>query len=276
MTLLLSLYFACCVAFASAGMVNLTLNILFLLKEVFLFLVCYAIFQQNEAMMDNLREVCPLSGPPPLAVFIMQQFFSTNVNVSRADYLGRPALKVAFTDEYQKNYAINGVVQANAYVRIPLTYFYEGTIEVDIAAERNSYADEFSRAFAGVAFRLQPDINKETYDVVYLRMTNGLLSNPPPPEPRNVRAIQYISPPNWHFDTLREQFPGQYEAGAKIAEKRWNHLRITVKNNTASVFIDYDPKAVLSVSMLGTRSPGPIAFWVDDATTAYFSNLQIY
>lgn len=224
-------------------------------------------------MMDTLRESCPMEGPSPLAVFVMQYFFTNNVNVDRAEYLGRPALKVAFTDEYQQT---NEAAQANAYVTIPLTYFYEGTIEVDIAAERNSYANEFSRAFAGVAFRSQPDPKKETYDLVYLRMTNGLLNNPPPPEDRAVRAVQYISPPKWTFDNLREQFPGKYEAGAKIAEKRWNHLRLTVKNNTVQVFIDYDPTPVLNVPLLGTRAPGPIAFWVDDATTAYFSNLQIY
>ena len=208
-----------------------------------------------------------------MAVLIMQRFFSNNVNIERTNYQGRIALKVAFTEAYQLN---NGTVQGNAYVTVPLTNFYEGTIDVDIAAERNQYADENSRAFAGVAFRTQPSKRDVTYDLVYLRMTNGLLNTPPPSGERAIRAIQYVSVPKWDFDTLRQNFPGKYEAGAKIAEKRWNHLRIQVKNNTVSTFIDLDPKPVLEVPLLEANLRGPIRLWVGDSTTAYFSNLRVH
>lgn len=227
-------------------------------------------------MVNSLKLACPHSGPLPLAVLLMQQFFSKNVTVDRADYLGRPAFKVAFTDSYQEYYRSQDVQQSSAYVTVPLTEkFYEGIIDVDIAAERNSYADnQTSRAFAGIAFRTQSS-NKELFDLVYLRMTNGLLNNPPPSEERALRAIQYISSPKWTFDNLRQQFPGKYETGAKIAEKRWNHLRLIVKNNSVSAFIDSDSQPVLIANLLSDNPPGSIAFWVDDATTAYFSNLQI-
>lgn len=216
-----------------------------------------------------------LSGPTPLAVLILQNFFSRNVTVERADYLGRPALKVAFTKAYELNVVNNGLLLGNAYVTVPLSNFYDGTIDVDIAAERNIGADESVRAFTGVAFRTKPSLNDDTYDLIYLRMTNGLLDNPPPTGDRAVRAVQYVSLPKWDFNVLREKFPGKYEAGAKIAEKRWNHLQIQVKNNTAQVFIDWDPKPVLQFELLEANQRGPIRLWVGQSTTAYFSNLQI-
>ena len=107
-------------------------------------------------------------------------------------------------------------------------------------------------------------------------MTNGLLNTPPPSGERAIRAIQYVSVPKWDFDTLRQNFPGKYEAGAKIAEKRWNHLRIQVKNNTVSTFIDLDRKPVLEVPLLEANLRGPIRLWVGDSTTANFSNLRVH
>ena len=210
----------------------------------------------------------------PLAQTLLNNFFAVNVTVNPvANYLGRPALKVAFTDAYQKYYTANNVVQSGAFQRIPLTrFFYEGTIDVDIAAEPNKYADEFTRAFAGVIFRQQ--INGAS-DTVYFRMLNGRLNNPQPPADRLTRAIQYIAPPKWEFSNLREEFPGKYETGADIAAKRWNHLRLVVNNQTVSAYVDYATKPALQVSLLGANAPGWIAFFVDDATDAYFSNLRI-
>ena len=211
----------------------------------------------------------------PLAQILMNNVLAKNVTVSPTSYLGRPALKVAFTEAFQKFYtANNAVVPEHPYFRIPFTrFFYEGIIEVDIAAERNQLADESVRAFAGITFHQQ--INSAQSETVYLRMTNGRLNNPQPPADRLARAIQYISPPKWKFSDLREQFPGKYEAGADIAEKRWNRLRLVVKNNTVTAYVDNAAKPALQVALLGPNAPGPIALFVDDGTDAYFSNLRI-
>ena len=209
----------------------------------------------------------------PLAQTLLNNFFAVNVTVNPvANYLGRPALKVAFTDAYQKYYTANNVVQSGAFLRIPLTrFFYEGTIDVDIAAERNIYADESVRAFAGIAFRKQSNTQ---YDMVYLRETNGQLNEVVPPGERINRAIQYVSVPKWDFDVLRTQFPGKYEAGAPIAEKRWSHLRLLVKNNTISASVDGKP-IFNQIQLLEKNPAGSIAYWVDVGTDAYFSNLRI-
>jgi len=205
---------------------------------------------------------------------MLSDFFVKNVTVNSTTYLGRPALKLAFTDAYQQYLYTANVANGEAYFRIPLSFnFYEGTIDVDIAAENNQYADDSSRAFAGVIFHQQ--LNDQS-DIVYLRMLNGRLNNPPPPSPRIDRALQYMSLPQWTFDKLREQFPGKYETGADVAEKRWVHLRLVVKNNTVSAFIDYATTPVVQqLPLLGANAPGWVALFVDDATDAYFSNLRI-
>ena len=159
----------------------------------------------------------------------MQNYLSNNVVIETTNYLGREALKVSLTQGYQKYVTESGLVQANGYVQVPLTTFYSGTIDVDIAAVRNRYADDNARAFAGIIFRKQ---SENQYDCVYLRMTNGQLNTVRPPNERLNRAVQYISPPQWTFETVRNEYADQYEVAANIGEKRWNHLRCKVSETS--------------------------------------------
>ena len=54
------------------------------------------------------------------------------------------------------------------------------------------------------------------------------------------------------------------------------YYRILVQNNSVSVFIDFDTKPVMERKLLGLDLTGAVGYWVDDATDAYFANLQIY
>jgi hypothetical protein len=210
---------------------------------------------------------------PPLSFLLMQHYLSRNVNIQNTIFLGRSALKVSYTNDYQKFIDDDGWSQGNGYVELPLTTFYEGTIDVDIAAERNNKRtkDPERPGAAGVAFRIQSDNDK--YELVYLRTTNGRFNLPSPSIDRLGRAIQYASPPEWTSAKLRNQFPGQYEAGAKIGERRWNHLRISVRNNTLTVFVD--GQSAIQRNLLGLNARGSFAYWVDAGTNAYFTNLRI-
>jgi len=208
----------------------------------------------------------------PIAFLLMKNQLAYNADLRLKQYNGRMAIKVAFTDAYQKQYDNGTVFQQNSLAQIPLTCdFYEGTIDVDIAAERKIHAEEGTRAFAGIAFRKQSNTQ---YDLVYLRETNGQLNQIIPPGERINRAIQYVSVPKWDFITLRTQYPGKYEAGAPIAEKRWSRLHLLIKNNTFSASIDGKP-IFNQVPLLEKNPAGSIAYWVGDGTDAYFSNLRI-
>lgn len=166
-------------------------------------------------------------------------------------------------------------MQGSGYVEIPLTTFYEGTIDVDIAAERNGKRtkDPERAGAAGVAFRIQSSYDQ--YELVCLRTMNGRFNLPPPSIDRLGRAIQYASPPEWTSAKLRNQFPGRFEATAKIGERRWNHLRISVRNNTLTVYVDGNPASAIQTSLLGLNARGSLAYWVDAGTNAYFTNLKI-
>lgn len=165
-------------------------------------------------------------------------------------------------------------MQSNGYVELPLTTFYEGTIDVDIAAERNNRVKEPERAgAAGIAFRIQSC--SDQYELVCLRTANGRFNLPPPSIDRLGRAIQYTSLPEWTAENLRNQYPGRYEAAAKIGERRWNHVRVSVRNNTVSVFIDGHSLPVIKSDLLGTNARGSLGYWVDAGTNAYFANLRI-
>lgn len=203
----------------------------------------------------------------------MQHYLSRNVTIERSVYLGREALKVVCTDSHQRLIDQAGLVQSNAYVEVPLTTFYQGTIDVDIAAERNGRTRVSERsAAAGLAFRIQ---SNDHYELVILKTANGRLNFPQPPAERLARAVQYSSPTEWTLDKLRQQYPGRYEAPANIRERRWHNLRISVKNNDFTVFIDGNSTPVLQASLLGTKTQGSFAYWVDSGTNAYFSNLRI-
>ncbi|XP_057375739.1 uncharacterized protein LOC130696651 [Daphnia carinata] len=209
---------------------------------------------------------------PPLSFLLMQHYLSRNVTIQNAVHLGRSALQVVYTGG-QPNYDA-GPMQSSGYVELPLTTFYEGTIDVDIAAERNNRITEPERAAAaGIAFRIQS--SSDQYELVCLRTANGRFNLPPPSTDRLGRAIQYTSLPKWTAGTLRDQFPGRYEAAAKIGERRWNHVSISVRNNTLGVYIDGHPTPVIQSDLLGTNARGSFAYWVDDGTNAYFTNLRI-
>lgn len=187
-------------------------------------------------------------------------------------FKGRSAVKLEMTQALQKA-VLAGQANANgSSFALTDATFENGVIEVDVAGEINGKGAPDARGFVGIAFHVPEDL--KTYDMVYLRMSNGSKNNPVPPEPRNVRAVQYVAHPDFHFNVSREKFPGQYEAAAPVALSTWHKLRLEINGATATAFVD--GKKVLTVNDL--RFPnrkGRIALWVDDGSAGYFSNLKV-
>lgn len=184
---------------------------------------------------------------------------------------GRAGTRISLTQEIARH-GTPGVdyVDQPTMARLPLE-FTTGQISVDIHSQLTPDAPDYARGFAGIAFHVTRELDR--FESVYLRPTNGTLTNPGPP--RNTRGIQYFAYPDWPFDRLREEYPaGTYEAAAPIAPGRWSRLSVdvTADSITASV----DNTEVLHVQTpLAPPSPGAIGLFVDIGTDAHFANLII-
>lgn len=194
------------------------------------------------------------------------------VNTSVTRFNDRNALMVELTPKAQKALlAGSGVGNGPSFV-MPPVQLANGMIEVDLAARINGQGAPDVRGFVGLAFHI--DDRAETFEAVYLRMTNGSQNNPPPPAPRNVYAVQYISYPDRYWRKLRQEFPNRYEKAAPVAIGAWHRLRLDIQGSTVQAFVDGE--LVLTVNDL--RFPdraGRIGLWVDDGTAAYFSDLKV-
>jgi hypothetical protein len=196
-----------------------------------------------------------------------------DVTARAVTYQGREALKVELTDTVQQRILQGQGSNFPAFAFLPID-FQNGVIEIDLAGELNGKGAPDSRAFVGIAFHIPAD--KSTYEAVYLRMTNGRLMKPTPPEPRIYRAIQYTAHPDFHWPVSREKFPGKYEKGANIAPTMWIRFRLEISGSELKAFINDEKDPALTVGDLKFgNSSGKIGLWVDDGTAGYFSNLRI-
>jgi hypothetical protein len=191
------------------------------------------------------------------------------VTAAPAEYKGRSALRVEFTDE--ANEGPPGVlIDMPTFVLIP-TNFKNGTIEVDVLGRLNKKALPDARAFVGLAYRVVD--TEARFESVYLRPLNGRKTNPP--SPRDKRAIQYFAYPDWKFDRLRKEYPdGRYESGADIADDEWITLKLDIDDARVRVSINGKEELALTDTKAAPEAGG-IGLWVGRGTEGYFSNLRI-
>ncbi|MBN8885376.1 MAG: hypothetical protein J0I77_06620 [Rudaea sp.] len=130
--------------------------------------------------------------------------------------------------------------------------FAGGVIEFD--AKGRSAPPQSS--FVGVAFRVE---NAVTHDAVYFRPFNFRAADPV----KRSHAVQYISEPQWPWEKLREEKPGQFEKSIEPAPDgdAWFHVKIVVQKRQVSVFVNGAAKPSLTVNELSTRSGGSVGLW---------------
>jgi hypothetical protein len=145
-----------------------------------------------------------------------------DVTATPAEYKGRKALKIEFTEAANKGPpGVDLLFDMPTFVLIPGN-FMNGTIEVDLLGRLNGKGLPDARAFIGLAYRVVD--GGARFESVYLRPLNGRKTNPP--SPRDKRAIQYFAYPDWKFDRLRKEYPdGRYESGADICRRRMDQAQ---------------------------------------------------
>lgn len=149
--------------------------------------------------------------------------------------------------------------------------FKNGTIEVKVLSKLLADAPDFARGFIGVAFRI--DEGNSKFECIYIRPTNGRAEN----QLQRNRATQYFSYPDFKFDRLRKESPGQYESYADMGLNEWIHIKIEVKAEKAKLYLNGSEQPVLVVNDLkhGADISGGIGLWVDVGTEGYFTDLRV-
>lgn len=143
--------------------------------------------------------------------------------------------------------------------------FKSGIIEFEVRGK-----DLKQHSFVGIAFHGEDTL---TYEAIYLRPFNFKVEA----EPFKSRAIQYIARPDYRWQVLREQFPGEYEKPINPAPdpNAWVKVRVVVQSTTISAYINENSEPSLVVESLGMLNSGSIGFFVADTSGGDFANLKI-
>jgi hypothetical protein len=149
--------------------------------------------------------------------------------------------------------------------------FRNGIIEVAVLSKLLVDAPDFARGFIGVAFRI--DESNAKFEGIYIRPTNGRADD----QLRRNRSTQYFSYPDFKFDRLRKESPGEYESYADMGLNKWIKIKIEVKGEKAKLYLNGSKQPVLVVNDLkhGADMSGGIGLWVDIGTDGYFTDLRV-
>lgn len=127
-----------------------------------------------------------------------------------------------------------------------------------------------ARGFVGVAFRVSSDASK--YECFYLRPTNGRADD----QLRRNHSAQYISFPDYEWNRLRTEAPGQYESYVDLVPGEWTKIKVEVRGVKARLYVNGAPQPVLVVNDLKLGdSKGALALWIGVGTEAYFANMRL-
>ena len=190
---------------------------------------------------------------------------AVSVSILSANVMGKDTIRVT------KDPAVKEVDEPT-FAKLKGVNFKNGTIEVKVLSRLLKDAPEAARGFIGVAFRINESNSK--FECIYVRPTNGRVEV----QLRRNRATQYFSFPDFKFDRLRKEAPGEYESYVDIGLNEWIDLKIEVKGVKAKLFVNGSKQPVLIVNDLkhGSDLSGAVGLWVEFGTEGYFADLKIH
>lgn len=199
-----------------------------------------------------------------------------NVTAEPATLHGKKGVRLTLSEETKR--ALERLTpeernqrQIQQLARITDLEFSNGVIQVELAGAPAPGAPPGARGFVGIAFRLQAD--NETYDVFYLRPTNGRADD----QERRNRSAQYISHPEWPWFRLRKETPAKYESYVDLVPGEWTKIKIDVRGSLARLYVHDNEQPTLIVNDVKTAAhgTGAVALWLDTGTVAHFRNLTV-
>ena len=91
-----------------------------------------------------------------------------------------------------------------------------------------------------------------------------------------ITSAQYISFPDYEWQRLRTEAPGQYESYADLVPGEWTRIKVEVSGVKARLYVNGAPQPVLVVNDLKLGDgKGAVALWIGVGTEAYFANLRL-
>ncbi len=180
-----------------------------------------------------------------------------NVKIEAVEFRGHKGVHVVGSDK------------ENAVVLVPGS-FRDGTIELEVAGQPAAGAFGAARGFIGLAFRVASDPHR--YECFYLRPTNGRADD----QLRRNHSVQYTSEPDFPWDRLRKEHPGEYESYADLEPGVWTNVKIVVAGRKAQLYVNSAGQPCLIVNDLKLgESEGALGLWVGPGTDGYFANLRV-
>jgi hypothetical protein len=182
-----------------------------------------------------------------------------NVQAETAVYRGTNALKLTEKETGPGGMAVLKGIE-----------FGDGEIALEVSGAPGKNADPTARGFIGVVFRLQNDhAHAESF---YLRPVNGRAED----QLQRNHSLQYVSPPEWTWQRLRQETPGQYESYADMQPGEWTRMRVVVRGKEARLYVGGAEQPCLIVKDLKLgQSRGGVALWIGPGTEGYFRNLTM-
>ena len=182
-----------------------------------------------------------------------------NVQTQNTSYRGKTSLKMT-----EKESGPGG------HARLRGLEFGDGEIRLEVSGAPSKSADATARGFIGIEFHLQA--NGSHAENIYLRPSNARAED----QLARNHSVQYVSPPEWTWQRLRQETPGQYESYVDMQAGEWTRMRIVVHGKEARLYVGGAPQPCLVVKELKLgASRGGVALWIGPGTEGYFRNLRI-
>jgi hypothetical protein len=140
--------------------------------------------------------------------------------------------------------AVVKTASSGGIVVLPGATIHNGTIELEVAGKPGAGAPGDARGFVGVAFRVSDSASK--YECFYLRPTNGRADD----QLRRNHAVQYISFPDYEWNRLRTEAPGQYESYVDLFPGEWTKIKVEVSGVKARLYVHGASQPALIVNDL--------------------------
>lgn len=182
-----------------------------------------------------------------------------------ATYRGRRAVHIINDDGLN---AASTPAGAQSLAIVKSSDFKDGTIELEVVGLSREGAPPTNRGFAGIAFHIQD--RGARYEAIYLRMKNGRSDV----QLERNHSTQYVSEPEYRWQRLRKENPGEYESYVDLEYGAWTKIKIVVAGTKARLYVNgaAEPCLIVNDLKLGDTH-GPIALWTGSNSEVYFSNL---